>query len=40
MPITLTKQQAARFLLYKHGLLGEYRFLGKAGAYAYVRQTG
>ena len=36
----LTKEQAWRFLLAKHGLLGEYRFSGKEGALAYVRQAG
>ena len=38
--MTLTKEQARRFLLAKQGLLGAYRFIGKAGAYAYVRQAG
>ncbi len=38
--ITLTNQQARQFLLLKHGLLGEHRFIGKHGALAYVRQTG
>lgn len=36
----LTRAQARRFLLRKHGLVGEYRFEGAAGAAAYVRQTG
>ncbi len=36
----LTKKQARRFILAKQGLLGRYRFSGKAGAYAYVRQAG
>ena len=36
----LTKNQAARFLLLKQGLLGAYRFAGKDGALAYVRQAG
>ncbi len=36
----LTKTQARMFLLAKQGLLGEYRFSGKEGAYAYVRQAG
>lgn len=36
----LTKEQARRFLLAKHGLLGDYRFSGKEGALAYVRQAG
>lgn len=37
---TITKQQAAQFLLAKQGLIGAYRFIGKAGAYDYVRQAG
>ncbi len=38
--ITLTKKQAQLFILAKQGLLGSYRFSGKEGAYAYVRQAG
>ena len=38
--IMLTKTQAQRFVLAKQGLLGSYRFSGKEGAYAYVRQAG
>ena len=38
MKLTIT--QARRFLLLKQGLLGEYRFEGKAGALGYVRQAG
>ncbi len=37
---TITKQQAAQFILAKQGLLGTHRFVGKDGAYAYVRQAG
>ena len=37
---TITKQQAAQFILAKQGLIGAYRFIGKAGAFAYVRQAG
>ena len=37
---TLTKMQARSFILAKQGLLGDYRFCGKDGAYAYVRQAG
>ena len=37
---TITKQQAAQFLLAKQGLIGSYRFIGKAGAYDYVRLAG
>ncbi len=40
MEITLTKQQARRFLLLKQGLLGEYRFIEKDGIVAYIRQAG
>lgn len=36
----LTIEQARRFLLAKQGLLGAYRFSGKDGAFAYVRQAG
>ena len=36
----LTNAQARRFLLAKQGLLGDYRFSGKDGAYAYIRQAG
>ena len=38
--VYLTNRQARRFLLLKHGLLGDYRFIGKQGALEYVRQTG
>ena len=37
---TITKQQAGQFILAKQGLIGAYRFIGKAGAYNYVRQAG
>lgn len=40
MQYNLDKQQARRFLLLKHGLLGDHRFVGKTGAYEYVRQAG
>ena len=36
----LTMEQARRFLLRKQGLLGDWRFAGKEGALAYVRQAG
>ena len=36
----LTIEQARRFLLRKQGLLGDWRFAGKEGALAYVRQAG
>ncbi len=38
--LTITKEQAKRFILSKQGLLGKYRFVGKDGAYQYVRQAG
>lgn len=36
----MTKEQARRFLLLKHGLLGERRFEGSEGAYGFIRQAG
>ena len=36
----MTKEQARRFILSKQGLLGDYRFVGKEGTLAYVRQAG
>lgn len=38
--IQLTNRQARQFLLLKQGLLGEYLFIGKQGAYDFVRQAG
>lgn len=38
--ITLTNNQARQFILLKQGLLGEYRFFGKQGAFDYVRRAG
>ncbi|MBQ3663469.1 MAG: YcaQ family DNA glycosylase [Clostridia bacterium] len=38
--VVLTKKQAQLFILSKQGLLGNNRFSGKDGAYAYVRQAG
>lgn len=38
--IQLTNRQARQFLLLKHGLLGEYRFIGKQGVMDFVRQAG
>ena len=32
--------QARQFILAKQGLLGSYRFFGKAGAYDYIQQAG
>lgn len=36
----ITKKQAARFMLLKHGLIGPYRFEGKGGVLEYIRQAG
>ena len=38
--LTVSQKQAGQFILLKQGLLGEYRFSGKDGAYRYVRQAG
>ena len=38
--VELKRTQARTFILAKQGLLGSYRFSGKDGAYAYVRQAG
>ena len=38
--LTITREQARRFILSKQGLLGRYRFAGKDGAYQYIRQAG
>ena len=38
--IRLTNRQARQFMLLKQGLLGKYRFEGKPGALAFVRQAG
>lgn len=38
--VRLTQVQARRFLLLKHGLLGEHRFAGKQGALDFIRQAG
>ncbi len=37
---TITNEQARQFILLKQGLIGTYRFIGKDGAYEYVRQAG
>ena len=37
---TISKKQARQFIFSKQGLIGAYRFIGKDGAYAYVRQAG
>ena len=38
--LTINKEQARQFILSKQGLLGKHRFVGKDGAYQYVRQAG
>ncbi len=38
--LTITLDQAGRFILCRQGLLGNYRFSGKDGACRYVRQAG
>ncbi len=38
--LTVTQAQARQFMLIRQGLLGEYRFSGKKGAYEYIRQAG
>lgn len=38
--LNLTLSEARRFILYKQGLLGEYRFSGKDGVLEFVRQAG
>ena len=36
----ISRDQAKRFILIRQGLLGKHRFVGKDGAYQYVRQAG
>lgn len=36
----LSKQEARRFMLMKHGLIGEHRFKGKEGILDFVKQVG
>ena len=38
--LAVTPDQARQFILLRQGLLGEHRFIGKNGAYQYVRQAG
>ena len=38
--LTIKKEQARRFILSKQGLLGKHCFVGKEGAYQYIRQAG
>ncbi|MBQ9343313.1 MAG: winged helix-turn-helix domain-containing protein, partial [Clostridia bacterium] len=40
MMMTITRDHAKRFILSRQGLLGNYRFAGKDGAYQYIRQAG
>ncbi|WP_258959186.1 winged helix-turn-helix domain-containing protein [Paenibacillus tyrfis] len=39
-PILLTKSQAKRFLLYYHGLYGDFEFTGPEGIVSYIRRVG
>ena len=36
----ISKQQAKRFLLLKHGLIGKHRFIGKTGIVDFIKQAG
>ena len=38
--VKLTREQARRFLLRRHGLLGGYQFEGKRGILEFVKQVG
>ncbi len=38
--ISLTNRQARHFVLSKHGLLDDYKFIGKQGALDFIRQAG
>ncbi|CAH0122438.1 MULTISPECIES: winged helix-turn-helix domain-containing protein [unclassified Paenibacillus] len=38
--ITLTKREARKFLVYYHGLYGEFDYIGKDGVMAYIRRAG
>ncbi len=38
--LTITRDEARRFVLIRQGLLGKHRFIGKEGACRYVRQAG
>ena len=40
MQRTISCEQAKRFILSKQGLIGKHRFIGKNGAYQYIRQAG
>lgn len=38
--ITLTKREARKFLVYYHGLYGEFDYIGTDGIMAYIRRVG
>ncbi len=38
--LTLTNEQARRFMVLKHGLIGSYKFSGKQGVLDFLRQAG
>jgi len=38
--MNITMEQARKLILFKQGLLGDYRFTGKQGALEYIRQAG
>lgn len=38
--IYLSKGEVRKFILYKQGLLGDYRFIGKSGVLDFIRQAG
>ena len=38
--LTISNQQARQFMLLKHGLIGEYKFIGKQGAFDFIHQAG
>ena len=40
MQYTLTNVQARNFMLLKHGLIGEHKFLGKQGVMDFIHQAG
>ncbi len=40
MNLTVSKEQARRFMLLKQGLLGEYKYSGKQGVLDFVNQAG
>ena len=38
--LTISREQARQFILLRQGLLGKHRFIGKEGAFQYIRQAG